>query len=96
MTLGLNPPDHKGKQCVHLSRTHNNSGERSTEHESRASVASAGFGKKETPTLAGRGMVLDWLNFIFGFTLHGEVFSHKVDAITELAYLVEGNVSLFG
>ena len=50
LTLGLNPPDYKGKQGVHLSRTHNNSGERSTEHESRASVASAGFGKKETPS----------------------------------------------
>lgn len=47
LVLGLNPPDNKGKQGVHLSRTRNNSGERSTEHESRASVASAGFGKKK-------------------------------------------------
>lgn len=79
--MGLNPPDYKGKQGVHLSRTHNNSGERSTEHESRASVASAGFGKKETPTLAGRGRVLDWLNFIFGFTLHRKVVKYKLQSL---------------
>jgi len=90
--LGLNPPDYKGKQGVHLSRTHNNSGGRSTEHESRASVASAGFGKKETPTLAGRGRGLDRHNLILCSTLHGEVFKDEVDAIIEFADLMKGNV----